>query len=292
MNLCVRDYATDEARDYNWNFLKALGVEMVKADIRNYEELREYASNCDYIVHTAAQPAMTISWEDPRLDFSINVIGTFNVLEVARELKVPIASCATIHVYGNKINESLKEEKMRYTRNPVSIDEEFPTLEGRISPLHASKGTGDIYVQAYIDTYGLEAASFRLIGIYGPRQFDGEDHGWVANFSIRATLDWPLNIYGTGKQIRDILYATDVCEAFQAFYEKRKSGIYNIGGGEDNAISLIECIDLIGQILGKKPSINFCESRFGDLQYFVCGITKAKRELEWKPKVRPKEGVT
>lgn len=285
-------YATEEARDHNQNYLKGLGVKIVKADVRDMDTLFENAKGADYIIHTAAQPAMTISWEDPRLDFSTNVIGTFNVLEVARELKIPVASCATIHVYGNEINESLKEAKTRYVRNPVSIDEKYPTLEGKISPLHASKGAGDIYVRTYIDTYGLEAVSFRLTGIYGPRQFGGEDHGWVANFSIRAVLDWPLNIYGTGKQVRDILYATDVCEAFQAFYEKRKPGIYNIGGGEGNAISLIECVDLIGEILGKQPNINFCESRFGDLQYFVCEITKAERELGWRPKVRPKEGIT
>lgn len=285
-------YATDEARDDNKNYLKHIGVKVVKADVRDMEVLMKNCRGADYIIHTAAQPAMTISWEDPQLDFSTNVIGTFNVLEVARQLKIPVASCATVHVYGNKINESLKEAKTRYVRNPVSIDEKYPTLEGKISPLHASKGAGDIYVRTYIDTYGLEAASFRLTGIYGPRQFGGEDHGWVANFAIRAVLGWPLNIYGTGKQVRDILYATDVCEAFQAFYEQRKPGIYNIGGGEKNIISLIECIKLIGEILGKKPKVNFCESRFGDLQYFVCDITKARNALRWEPRVRPKEGVT
>lgn len=284
-------YATDAARNDNKNYLESLGVRIIKADIRDMDTLLESSKGCNYIIHTAAQPAMTISWEDPRLDFSTNVIGTFNVLETAREMKIPVASCATVHVYGNKINEELREEKTRYTRNPSAIDEQFPTLKGKISPLHASKGAGDIYVQTYIDTYGIEAASFRLTGIYGPRQFGGEDHGWVANFAIRAILGWPSNIYGTGKQVRDILFATDVCEAFQAFYEKRKSGIYNIGGGINNAISLIECINLIGEILEKKPETNFYESRFGDLQYFVCDIIKAERELGWKPKVSPEEGV-
>lgn len=286
------DYIVEEARSDNKNYLETLGVKIVEADVRDFDTLLESAKRIDYIIHTAAQPAMTISWEDPRLDFSTNLLGTFNVLEVARKQKIPIASCATVHVYGNKINEGLKEEETRYSRNPTAIDEKFPTLEGNLSPLHASKGAADIYVKTYIDTYGVEAASFRLTGIYGPRQFGGEDHGWVANFSIRATLDRPINIYGNGKQVRDILYATDVCEAFHAFYEKRKSGIYNIGGGEANAISLVECVDLIGEILDKEPKLEFYESRFGDLQYFVCDINKAERELGWKPQVRPKEGVS
>lgn len=284
-------YAADRARNDNKNYLESIGVKIVKADIRDKDILFENIKGSDYIIHTAAQPAMTISWENPELDFSTNLIGTFNVLEAARQLKIPAASCATVHVYGNEINEGLIEEKTRYVREPATINEEYPTLGGKLSPLHASKGAGDIYVQTYIDTYNLEAASFRLTGIYGPRQFGGEDHGWVANFSIRAVLDWPLNIYGTGKQVRDILYVTDVCKAFQAFYEKRKPGIYNIGGGEKNSISLIESIDLMGNILNKKPEVNFCKSRFGDLQYFVCDIAKAEKKLGWTPTVLPEDGI-
>lgn len=285
-------YVTEEARGYNWNYLKQMGVKMVKADIRNFEELIDNAQGCDFIVHTAAQPAMTISWEDPGLDFTTNCAGTFNVLEVARRLKIPLVSCATIHVYGNKINESLKEGKKRYIREPEAIDENLAILEGVITPLHASKGMGDIYVKTYIDTYKLEVASFRLTGLYGPRQFGGEDHGWVANFSIRAIMEWPINIYGTGKQVRDILYVSDLCQAFDAFYRTRKPGVYNIGGGVKTVISLLECVDVIEEILGKRPEVNFAPDRHGDLRYFVCDITKAQNELRWNPQVSPKEGIT
>lgn len=284
-------FVTEAARNYNWDYLKGLGIKMVKADIRNFEELIDTAQGCDYIIHTAAQPAMTISWENPQLDFMTNVLGSFNVLETARRLKIPVASCATIHIYGNRINETLKEGEKRYIRNPESINESHPTLEGTITPLHASKGMGDVYVKAYIDTYKLEAASFRLTGIYGVRQFGGEDHGWVANFSIRSVLGWPITIFGTGKQIRDIIYATDVCEAFDAFYKTRKSGIYNIGGGPKTAISLLECIDIIEEAISKRPEVKFAPDRHGDLRYFICDITKAKRELNWAPKILPSEGI-
>jgi len=284
-------FAQKAARSHNWDYLKKLGVKLIKADIRDFNVLLRNARGCDYIIHTAAQPAMTIGWEDPRLDITTNVLGTFNVLETGRALKIPVACCATVHVYGNKINDTLREEARRYTRTPVGIDENHPTLEGVLTPLHASKGAGDIYIKTYIDTYHLEAASFRLTGIYGTRQFGGEDHGWVANFSIRSVLEWPLTIFGTGKQVRDIIYATDVCEAFDAFYETRRSGIYNIGGGEKTAISLLECIDIIAQINGKKPSVRFEPGRHGDLQYFVCDIAKARENLHWEPKVTPQEGI-
>jgi len=137
----------------------------------------------------------------------------------------------------------------------------------------------------------IKAASFRLTGIYGPNQFGGEDHGWVANFAIRNILGLPLTIFGTGKQLRDILYATDVARAFECFYENQKPGIYNIGGGEKTMISLIECISLIDKITGKKSNVKFDKDRFGDLRYYVSDINKAKRELGWEPKVLPDEGV-
>lgn len=285
-------YISDEARDYNWNNLEKLGVNLIKGDIRDYNHLLESAKGCDFIIHTAAQPAMTISWEDPDLDFSTNVQGTFNVLKTAREYKIPVASCASIHIYGNNINKDLTENETRYLRNPAEIDENQPVLQGLLTPLHASKRSAEIYLQTFIDTYGIEAASFRFTGMYGPNQFGGEDHGWVANFAIRAILGKPINIFGTGKQIRDILYASDAVLAFDAFYKTRKSGIYNIGGSSKTAISLIECVKLLEEILGKKIEVNFCPDRPGDLRYFICDTTKAQNNLNWKAEVLPKQGVT
>lgn len=284
-------YATDEARDYNWKFLEGLGAQLVKADIRNYEEIMQYAAGADFIVHTAAQPAMTISVEDPELDFSTNVRGTFNLLKAARALKIPIVTCCTIHVYGNKINETLAEQKKRYVHTPAEIDESHPIVQGVLTPLHASKRAAELYVQTYIDSYKVTAASFRLTGLYGPRQFGGEDHGWVANFCIRALTGNPIRIFGSGKQVRDILYAEDVVRAFHAFYEAGKPGIYNIGGGMAFSTSLLECIDIIEEILGTRPQVKFEDVREGDLFYFVCATQKAQRELKWSPRVSPRQGI-
>jgi len=214
-----------------------------------------------------------------------------NVLEAARKFNIPVVSCATIHIYGNEINRGLKEGKKKYIRKPTSINEKYPTLNGIITPLHASKASADIYVRTYIDTYKVKAASFRLTGLYGERQFGGEDHGWVANFSIRAITDLPVTIYGSGKQVRDILYAGDVVSAFDSFYQRPKPGIYNIGGGRKNIISLLESIELISEILHKKIQVRFTPERMGDLRYFVCDIKKARKDLGWSPKIKPREGI-
>src|SRR3981081_2845635 len=205
-----------------------MGVE----DIRDKETLVSLASRCGYICHTAAQPAMTISWENPELDFSTNTRGTFNVLEAARIAGIPVAICSSIHTFGpDAINASLREEPTRYTREPVAIDESESLLQGAVTPIHASKRSNEIYVQSYIDTYRLQAACFRLTGIYGPNQFGGEDHGWVANFAIRTALGLPITIFGTGKQLRDVLYATDAAAAFEALYRSPARGMYNLARG-------------------------------------------------------------
>ena len=283
-------FAADAARNYNWNLLADLGVTMIKADVADRDTLLRYAKDCDFIIHTAAQPAMTISWEDPVTDFYSNAMGTFNCLEVARQLKIPVVSCASVHCYGNEINNELEELEDRYVRNPVAIDESYPTLGGTLTPLHASKAAGDIYTKVYIDTFDVDAASFRLSGIYGTRQFGGEDHGWVANFTIRAVVGWTNMLYGTGKQVRDIIYATDVCRAFEAFYDTRARGIYNIGGGPDTMISLLDCFTILRE-LGENPIVEHGPDRHGDLRYFVCDINKAKQALKWEPQIMPRDGI-
>ncbi len=284
-------YSADRARDFNWNLLSSLGVECVKADIRNAEELYDRASGCDYIVHTAAQPTMTIGLEDYDLDFTTNVVGTYNVFKTAHRHRIPVAACATIHVYGDRINHRLTEEPTRYACEPPAFDENLPTLQGTITPLHASKMAGDIYARMFMESYGLKAASFRLSGIYGTRQFGGEDHGWVANFAIRGFMGLPLKVFHSGRQVRDIIHATDVARAFRAFYDKREPGVYNIGGGRANTLSILECVSLLEKLLNRKLDVEFAGERFGDLYYFVCDIAKAGEKLGWKPLVGPEEGI-
>ena len=284
-------YQADAARDHIWDLLGHWGVGRIRADIRDLPDVLDAASGCDFIVHTAAQPAMTISIEDPLLDCSTNVVGTVNVLEAARRHRIPVVNCATIHVYGNWINDRLREADTRFISDLETIDESAPTMLGNLTPLHASKAAAEMYVGVYAQTYGVRAGSFRLTGLYGPRQFGGEDHGWVANFTIRNAIGLPLAIYGSGKQVRDILFATDVPKAFFAFFERGQSGIYNIGGGPPHAISLLECIRLIDQITGRPSEITFGPDRPGDLRYFVCDIGKATTHLGWRPQVRPDQGV-
>lgn len=289
----------EKVRDYNLKLLEGLGITAVIDDIRNLKMLMKVAKSCDYIIHTAAQPAMTIAMENPQLDFEVNVQGTLNILEVCRKYEIPMVNCSTIHIYGNGLNSIIEEKEDRFY--PIDenislgfegIDEGYPILTGKLTPLHASKRATEIYVQTYIDTYGLRAANFRLTGMYGPRQFGGEDHGWVANFAIRTILGLPIKIFGTDKQVRDILYIKDAARAFDDWFEEGcPPGTYNIGGGEDCITSLKGCLETLRRQTDIKQKIKMLPARQGDLYYFCCDTRKAEREFGWQPRVLPYDGI-
>jgi CDP-paratose 2-epimerase len=280
-------YSPQIAREHNVEFLRGQGTTLLVKDITNWSEIEKIKG--DFIIHCAAQPAMTIALEQPRLDMQTNVVGTCNMLELARKTDAPIVTCSTIHVYGNKANQSLKEKKTRFVGRSTNEDDHI--LQGDVTPLHASKMSTELYVRAYIESYGMKAAVFRLTGMYGPRQFAGMDHGWVSNFIIRTITKKPIIIFGTDKQVRDILFATDACRAFEAFFRNQISGTYNIGGGKKNSISLKECLAKIREITGVEQSICLKPPRFGDLHYFVCDISKARKHLKWTPKISTNEGL-
>ena len=287
---------------YNWNYLKKYdNIELIKGDIRAAEMIKDAAKNADVIIHTAAQTAVTTSLEDPRTDFEINALGTFNVLEAARLSKNNpcIVFCSTNKVYGDNVNKiAVVEKEKRYEfadeRYKDGIPEDFSTDLCEHTPYGASKFTGDIYVQDYAQRNEIDAAVFRMSCIYGTRQFGVEDQGWVAWFTIATLLEKPITIYGDGKQVRDVLYVADLVKAFDAFVQKRDKfhhSVYNIGGGAENTMSLLELLDILDDLTGKRSEIKFDKWRPSDQKVYVSDIAKAKRELGWKPEVSPTKGV-
>lgn len=285
------NFNVEKSREHNLKFLESIGVEFMKEDCRLV--VSGMFKDLDLIIHCAAQPAMTVALEYPHSDASNNVMSCVSMLDIAKILKIPFINCSSVHVYGNAGNDDLIEREKRFTRKypPHEISEEENILEGDLTPLHASKRATELYTQAYGESYDMRTASFRLTGMYGPRQFGGMDHGWVANFAIRIIKDREVTIFGTDKQVRDILYAEDAARAFFMWYKKGSNGIFNIGGGLENSISLGECIEAISTTTKKTPKIDVKEKRFGDLHYFVCDYKKAKEDFGWEPKVIPPIGI-
>ncbi len=138
----------------------------------------------------------------------------------------------------------------------------------------------------------MRTGVFRMSCIYGVRQFGFEDQGWVAWFVIAALHNKPITIYGNGKQVRDLLYVTDLVEAFDKVIKgDLKSEVMNIGGGPDNTISLLEFLDELEKQTGRKPKVDFSDWRPSDQKVYISDISKVKEKLKWSPKVNPQEGV-
>jgi len=285
---------------YNWNYLKQYkNVRLVRGDIRNFDEVRNLAKDVEAIIHVAAQVAVTTSMADPRIDLEINILGTFNVLEAARLNDSAGLFCSTNKVYGDNVNKiPVIEKETRYEfadpKHKNGISEMFPIDLCEHTPYGCSKLAGDIYAQDYGKIYGLKTAAFRMSCIYGPRQFGVEDQGWVAWFTIATITGKPITIYGDGKQVRDVLYIDDLVNAFDAFLQSKNQfseKVFNIGGGPENTLSLLELLDLLEQLTGKRSKINLGNWRPSDQKVYISNISKAKEKLGWSPKESPKEGV-
>ncbi len=297
-------YNVKNAREYNVNFLKSIGAELMVGDIRDFGQIHEASEDCDYIINCAAQPAMTIALEDPRYDANVNIMGVLNLLELAKYREVPIILCSTIHTYGNGLNDYLKAEADRFVLLDYPNAEDWnglqeidecdvnPLMTGEITPLHVSKYANELYAQAYRQSYNMSVGVFRLTGMYGPRQFGGEDHGWVANFAIRTILGLPVKVFGTDKQVRDVLYVKDAAKAFADWYDAgAPSGLYNIGGGPSCMLTIRECLEQLTRITGKHVGVKLEVARKGDLWYFCCDTTRARRVFQWQSQVLPAEGL-
>ncbi|HEX7181558.1 MAG TPA: SDR family NAD(P)-dependent oxidoreductase [Thermoanaerobaculia bacterium] len=269
------------------------------ADVRDAKAVRRAMTGAETVFHFAAQVAVTTSLDDPVNDFEVNARGTLNVLEAVRAQDDPPALLftSTNKVYGGMDDVPLRLRGMRYE----PCDEEIRARgfsEARPldfhSPYGCSKGTADQYVIDYARSYGLRTAVFRMSCIYGPHQFGNEDQGWVAHFVIRALEGRPITLYGDGMQVRDILYVEDLVRAF-LLAEKNIGEIagqaFNMGGGPGNTVSLLELIDLIGQLHGRRPQVFYESWRTGDQRYYVSDSRRFEAATGWRPRVNARQGV-
>ena len=287
-----------ESVEHNWNYLdKYDNVKKIKGDVRNKEDVyKAIGGGLDLVIHTAGQPGVPSSVRQPREDFDINAFGTLNVLESLRE-KSPRATfiyCSTNKVFGENVDKiPLKEKDSRYVYEGVEgISESIPIDHTGHTPYGASKYVGDIYTQEYARIYGMKTAVFRMSCIYGPRQFGFEDQGWVAWFIIAVLTKHPITIYGNGKQVRDLLYVEDLVKAYDKFAQSTiKHGVYNIGGGPDNTISLLEFVEILKEELKNQPKISFADWRPSDQKVYISDISRIKKELRWEPTVNPQQGI-
>jgi CDP-paratose 2-epimerase len=273
-------------------------LRFIEADVRDATAVAAAIRNHDVVYHLAGQVAVTTSVADPRGDFEANALGTLNVLEAARMADHPpiVFFASTNKVYGGMEEIAIEEgaQRYRYAALPQGIPE-TQNVDFH-SPYGCSKGAADQYVRDYARIYGLKTVVFRQSCILGPRQFGVEDQGWVAHFVIAGVLGRPLSIFGNGKQVRDLLFVDDLVAAYRtalAQIDRASGQIYNIGGGASNTIAVwTEFGPLLERLLGSPIPVQFGPWRPGDQPVYISDITKAERELGWRPLIGVEEGVS
>ena len=241
--------------EQNLEWLRGLAgpgrVEFVRGDVRDAQAVRKAMEGVTDVFHLAAQVAVTTSVDDPSTDFEVNARGTFNVLEAARTSgKRPfMLFTSTNKVYGSLDRTPTEIEGTHYracAEGLRGVTEEEP-LDFH-SPYGCSKGTADQYVRDYARIYDLPTVVFRMSCIAGPRQFGTEDQGWVAHFLYSVLEGRPISIYGDGFQVRDVLHVHDLVDAMLAVrrnMDRTRGQIYNLGGGQERAVSIIEMLHAI-----------------------------------------------
>ncbi|HYH01155.1 MAG TPA: GDP-mannose 4,6-dehydratase [Terriglobales bacterium] len=262
-------------------------LQITVGDVRDAAMVERVVRHATEIYNFAAQVAVTTSLSDPRLDFEVNVGGTFNILEAARKSgrRPFILFTSTNKVYGdmNLRNLAVTSKRYRYV-DCVGVSESQP-LDFH-SPYGCSKGAADQYVRDYARMFDMPTVVLRMSCIAGPRQFGNEDQGWVAHFLYSALRNEPLIVYGDGRQVRDVLCVHDLLRVFEAVRAAQpitEGQIYNVGGGPSNTVSLLELIEEIERLTGHKPRHEMDHRRPGDQLIYVTDFSKLRRDTGWEP---------
>ena len=289
----------------NLEWLKKQGeFEFIHGDIRNTNDVERIIKlhQPDVIYHLAGQVAMTTSIADPRMDFEVNVGGSFNLLNAVR-LYSPdstVIYSSSNKVYGDLEQFSYRETDSRYEciDKPNGFDESVG-LDFH-SPYGASKGSADQYMLDFARIYGIKTVVFRHSSMFGGRQFATADQGWIGWFTQKAIdikngiQKEPFTISGNGKQVRDIAYASDMVDLYLRAYKNIdhiKGQVFNVGGGISNSSSLLELFTFLEKELDIKLKYQQLPVRESDQRVFVADLKKTKKLILWEPKISKEEGV-
>jgi CDP-paratose 2-epimerase len=265
-------------------------LEVIEGDVRDVNTVRKAVDGVAEIFHFAAQVAVTTSVDDPALDFQVNAVGTFNVLDAARQSKHKplVLFTSTNKVYGALESVPVVAEGTRYRAKDDAFRgvNEAEGLDFH-SPYGCSKGTADQYARDFARIYGLPTVVFRMSCIAGPRQFGTEDQGWVAHFLYSVLTGKRITIFGDGMQVRDVLHVHDLIDAMLRVREQvgiTRGEIYNLGGGMSRAFSVMEMLDAIEKVTGKTVRLSHHAVRPGDQPLYISDTSKLERDTGWRPR--------
>ena len=300
-NVLIIDNLSRRGTEYNLQYLKKNhDIRFFKIDISDKEKISDFFrmnKKIDAILHFAGQVAVTTSIKEPYFDFLSNLTGTINILESVRKYKVKpiIIFSSTNKVYGSLDKYELLESNSKYifkSKKMKGINESEPV--DFYSPYGCSKGSADQYIHDYFRIFDIPTIVFRQSCIYGKRQFGVEDQGWLAWFLFSLMKKKIATVFGTGKQVRDVLYISDLIDAYKAALENisdTAGNIYNIGGGLKNSFSIIEYLYYVADRYNLPLKIKNKEWRPGDQLIYISDTTKFEKKTGWRVKTDYFKGI-
>ncbi len=303
-----REVFFGEKGDTRWNLkrLQNLQIDFThqEIDIRDRQKILDIYKDHkpDVTIHCAAQPSHDLAARIPFDDFDTNAAGTLNLLEASRRYSAdsPFIYMSTNKVYGDAPNElELIETPTRWDYRDKKyyhgIDEAFRIDQTKHSLFGASKAAADIYTQEYGLYFGMPTVCFRGGCLTGPSHSGVELHGFLAYLIKAGVNDIPYTIFGyKGKQVRDNIHSEDVVKAFEEYIRNPKNGeVYNLGGGRDNSISILEAIQHLESEYSLKLNYTISEkSRIGDHICYISDLRKIKRDYpNWDVRISLEETI-
>jgi CDP-paratose 2-epimerase len=276
------------------------GIEPHRVDISDAQALGallDATPPIDAIAHLAGQVSFLASLADPRRDFEVNALGTLNLLEHVRQRspQTVLIGMSSNKVYGDLDQIRIEERATRYVAPdyPDGFAEDLPlAFHG---PYGCSKGAADQYLADYGRMFGLRTASLRQSSVYGPHQHPRSDQGWVAHLVQEARDGRVIRLNGVGKQVRDLLHATDLARLFVVLAERIEPGAghqLNVGGGVANSLSILELFAWLEERTGRPVAYETGPVRPSDQRVFVSANTTVRALTGWEPQVDLETGLT
>ncbi|HUV82966.1 MAG TPA: SDR family oxidoreductase [archaeon] len=266
--VCLDNFDPYYSPQVKWNNIELLiehpDFELVEGSILDRELLHRVFEDVDYVFHNAAQAGVRISVENPGKTHEVNATGTLNVLEIAANSGVKkVINASSSSVYG----------KVSY----LPFDEEHPNVP--VSPYGASKLVAEHYCRVFSELHDLETVSLRYFTVFGPKM---RPDLAINIFTGKALNNEPIEIFGDGEKTRDFTFIDNIIDGNLRAME-RGNGVYNIGGGE--RVSINGLAEKIVKIVGSESEIIYGESVKGDAEHTWSDVSKARREIGYKPEV-------
>jgi len=275
--LCLDNFMSGNLTNVR-HLLDNRNFKLLKGDVRDFDLLEKIMRDVDVVFHLAAQIHVERSYVEPKLTYEVNVMGTQNILEVARIHDAKrVIYASTSEVYGSA----------QYS----PIDEQHPLNAPH--PYGASKIAADRMCYAYIHTYGMNISIVRLFNIFGPRQRDVGYGGVISIFTRRILSNMPPIIYGDGRQTRDYTYVEDAVRVYDLVLNHNEPITEPINFGSGREESILDLANMLIDLAGKKGNIKpvHVEPRLGEVKRLIANATKAKNLLGWEPECKLEEGL-